>query len=905
MTSRDIRQRFIDFFTDRQHIVIPSSPVVPIGDPTLLFTNAGMNQFKDYFLGRATPPSPRVVNTQKCIRVSGKHNDLEEVGRSLYHHTFFEMLGNWSFGDYFKKEAIAWAWELATDVFGIPKDSLYATVFEGNDLIPADEEAEACWKSQTDIDPRHISRHGKKDNFWEMGDTGPCGPCSEIHIDRGEKFCNLKGTPHKCGVNGDCQRFTEIWNLVFIQYNHEENGAMTPLPQRHVDTGAGFERFCTILQNVTSNYDTDVFAPIISRICDLTGVPYSQGDEGLAHRVISDHIRCLTFAISDGVMPGNEGRGYVLRRILRRASRFARELGAHEPILCELVGTVVDGLGDVFPEIVDRREHAEMVIRAEEEAFGKTLDRGLEKYGEITAEIRKSKIKMISGANAFMLYDTYGFPLDLTELIAREDGFAVDIEGFVRQMEAQKERARNAQKFGEAGGAAIDDRFKVISQGASSDFVGYDTLECEAEIRKWFRDGDKAQFTLSRTPFYAEAGGQVGDQGIVEGKDFAIEVTDTIWAGDDRLHIGRLIRGTLSGNPAPSVHAKVDRVRREAIQRNHTVTHLLQAALRKMYGMHVHQAGSLVHPDYMRFDYTHVRKSTDEEIEEIERQINEWVLANIPLKFVYTTFKEALKQGVIAIFGEKYGKEVRVVEVPGVSKELCGGTHVRSTGDIGLTRIRSETAAAAGIRRMEVLTGLAAVKWTQDQTRTLDRMEDALQSHGSDPYEKLLKVLDERKTLEHDLEQLKNRLATQSMESLEDRVHEFVISPLQSRGENKGGQLDRIRYFADLVSVSSMDDLKHMGDIVRDKLGSGIGILGAVFDGRPAVVCVVTPDLIKAGIDVVAVAKAMGRKMGGGGGGKPHLATAGGKDPQLLESIIRNSEEIFREVGLGRKSPSQ
>jgi len=904
MTSGRIRREFLNFFIDRQHVLVPSSPVVPHDDPTLLFTNAGMNQFKDYFLDRAVPPARRVVNTQKCIRVSGKHNDLEEVGRSLYHHTFFEMLGNWSFGDYFKKEAIGWAWELVTDVFKLPKEHLYATVFQGTESLPADGEAEALWKSETDIEPSHISRFGKKDNFWEMGDTGPCGPCSEIHIDRGEKFCNLKGTPHRCGINGDCQRFIEIWNLVFIQFNQIADGVLVPLPARHVDTGAGFERFCAILQGVTSNYDTDLFVPTVSKITDLTGMPYSQGDDGIPHRTIADHIRCLTFAISDGVMPGNDGRGYVIRRILRRASRFARKLGVHEPMLYQLVGTVVEVLGDVFPEIVDRREHAEMVIRAEEEAFGKTLDRGLEIYGNIAAALKNSEAgagqskagseRVISGKDAFRLYDTYGFPLDLTELMAREDGLRVDAQGFADEMERQKERARKAQKFGKTGGTGIDDRFLTVTRGAPSEFVGYTELECDAEIRRWFRDGDKVQFTLSRTPFYAEAGGQVGDQGIVDGKGFTITVEDTLWAGDEILHIGRLSSPLRSrgepkgGHPEPAVRARVDRIRREAIQRNHTITHLLQAGLRKMYGTHVHQAGSLVHPDYMRFDYTHVRKATEDEIAEIERQMNEWVLANIPLRFAYTTFKEAIKQGVIAIFGEKYGEEVRVVEVPGISKELCGGTHVRSTGDIGLARIRSETAAAAGVRRMEVLTGIAAVRWTQEQTRTLDRMQDALQSHGSDPYEKLLKVLEERKTLERELEQLKSRVATGSMESLGDRVRLY----------------DGIRYFSDLVSVSSMDDLKHMGDIVRDKLGSGIGILGAIFDGRPAVVLVATPDLVREGIDVVAVAKAVGKRMGGGGGGKPHLATAGGKDPTLLESILRNSEEIFREVGLGRKTSS-
>jgi alanyl-tRNA synthetase len=886
MTSSEIRQQYIDFFKERQHIVVPGAPVVPIHDPTLLFTNAGMNQFKDYFLERAVPPANRVVNTQKCIRVSGKHNDLEEVGQSLYHHTFFEMLGNWSFGDYFKQDAIRWAWELVTDVWGLPRDRLYATVFEGEGNLPADEEAEGFWKSETDIDPRHVSQHGKKDNFWEMGDTGPCGPCSEIHIDRGEEFCNLRGTPHRCEVNGDCQRFIEIWNLVFIQFDKDESGVLTPLPAKHVDTGAGFERFCAVLQNAKSNYDTDLFLPIISRITDLTGVPYVQGEDGIPHRVISDHIRCLTFAISDGVMPGNEGRGYVIRRILRRASRFARKLEVHEPILYRLVDTVVGVLGEVFPEIRDKQQHCEMVVQAEEEAFGKTLDRGLDIYGGMASEVRKSSKTVIPGGYAFRLYDTYGFPLDLTELMAREDGFTVDTEGFRQEMAQQRERARRAQRFGGESDVVIDDSFEVVSRGSSSDFVGYEDLETQSEIRKWHRDEDRVQFTLDRTPFYAESGGQVGDQGRVEGKDLVIEVDDVVWAGDEILHMGRIVQGSVDGVPDPEVVASVDRKRRWAIQRNHTTTHLLQAALRKLYGLHVNQAGSLVHPDYLRFDYTHIKKASNEDIEQVERWINEWVQANIELNIRYTTFSQAQKDGVIAIFGEKYGEEVRVVEVPGVSKELCGGCHVQATGDIGLVRVRSETAAAAGVRRIDAVTGDGAVIWSQEQTRTIRQMEEALQSFGSDPYEKLLKVMDDRKALERDIESLKGKVAASASDTMLDEIREY----------------DGIRYVSQMTMVSSMDDLKKMGDVVRDKIGSGVAILGAIFDGRPAVVCVATADAIRDGIDVVTLARAIGKRMGGGGGGNPRLATAGGKNAQALESILRDSEQIFREVGFGRKS---
>jgi alanyl-tRNA synthetase len=561
-------------------------------------------------------------------------------------------------------------------------------------------------------------------------------------------------------------------------------------------------------------------------------------------------------------------------------------LDIHEPILYQLVDTVVEVLGDTFPEIKDKKPHAEMVIKAEEEAFGKTLDRGLEVYGGFTTEMKQSNIKVISGAQTFTLYDTYGFPVDLTQLMAQEDGFTVDIDGFNREMEVQKERARAAQKFGGDSELRVDERFSVVSEGASSEFVGYDQLECQATVRRWFLDGDQVQLTLDRTPFYAESGGQVGDQGRIEGKGFVVEVEDTQWAGDEILHLGKVVEGKVADGIDPEVTATVDWERRQAIQRNHTVTHLMQAALRKQYGVHVSQSGSLVHPDYLRFDYNQMRRATQEEMEEVERQINHWVQANIPVEYEYTTFEKAQEQGVIAIFGEKYGEDVRVVRIPGISQELCGGCHVRSTGDIGLVRIRSETAAAAGIRRIDAVTGSPAIDWTQEQSRTLDRMEDALQSHGSDIYEKLLKVLDERRVMERELETVKLQVADASMGSLLDNAQDY----------------EGIRYITAMVSTGSMEDLKKMGDMIRDKLGSGVGILGTSLDDRPAVVCVATPDLVKDGVDVVTVAKAIGRKMGGGGGGKPHLATAGGKELAKLESVLTNVQEIFREVGFGRQA---
>ena len=593
MTSQEIRQQFLDFFISKKHTYAPSSPVVPLDDPTLLFTNAGMNQFKDVFLEKGTRNYTRAVNSQKCIRVSGKHNDLEEVGRDTYHHTFFEMLGNWSFGDYYKKEAIRWAWELFTEVWKLPKDKLYATVYK------ADDEAEQLWKEETDINPEHILKFDKKDNFWEMGATGPCGPCSEIHIDLGSEYCDGNHEDGSaCFVNNSCDRYIELWNLVFIQYNRDENGELHPLPKKHVDTGAGFERILAVLQNKSSNYDTDVFVPIVEHIAKICGQNYNESNEQTADRVIADHIRMLTFSIADGGLPSNDGRGYVMRRILRRAARYGRKLNMHEPFIYKLVSTVVDVMGDAYPEIIERADHVASVIRSEEEHFNRTLDRGLEIFYKIKSDLQKKKKTEIAGDDVFRLYDTYGFPVDLTRILAEENCLTLDSSGFEKLMEAQRERARLASKF--ASQSFDSDEWIIMNEGDNSNFIGYDELAIKTHIMRYHIDDKQIRIVLKDTPFYAESGGQVGDRGTISIDDIQLEVLDTQKEGDHIIHI---CKKPAEFNPqSDKALAEVFSFERQDTQKNHTATHLLHAALRLVLGTHVNQAGSLVETDRLRFD---------------------------------------------------------------------------------------------------------------------------------------------------------------------------------------------------------------------------------------------------------------------------------------------------------------
>lgn len=909
-TSNEIRNDFIKFFEERGHKFVPSSPVVPYDDPTLLFTNAGMNQFKDVFLGNGKRDYARAVNSQKCIRVSGKHNDLEEVGRDTYHHTFFEMLGNWSFGDYYKKEAIEWAWELLTKSaeggWKLDKKRLYASVFE------TDSEAEELWKQVTDIDPSHVLRFGKKDNFWEMGETGPCGPCSEIHIDLSEKG--------DCGhlVNAGDPRVMEIWNLVFIQYNRDDKGTLTPLPAKHVDTGMGFERICAVLQGKKSNYDTDVFSPIIKHISNLVGKPYqSKLDDpiDIAMRVIADHVRMLSFSIADGGIPSNEGRGYVMRRILRRAARFGRSLEMHEPFIYKIVEAVVQSMGNQYPEIKERQSHIERVIKGEEESFNVTLDRGLEIFETVIEEIGHSKT--FPGEDAFKLYDTFGFPLDLTEMIAAERGLKVDTGRFVELMEAQRSRARDAVKSS-IQIAHIGNEFN------DSSFIGYDKNEADVLLDKVI---DDKYISFNETPFYIESGGQVDDTGIVEGESFRARILKSIKQDKKLIHEIEILEGNITDNIGKIVHVKVDYDRRANIMRNHTATHLLHEALRLVLGSHVQQHGSLVAPDRLRFDFNHFEKVTEEQIREIENLVNKKISEGILVEAGEMPIEEAKKiPGIKMFFGEKYGDVVRVIKMAdNFSAELCGGTHVKNTADIGFFKIISEASIASGVRRIEAVTGEGAKLYLEGEIDKILKIDDNFKILIREK-ESAEKELNQYKKIEHSIppslgvvptsiqtvnsgivnevesllkqrkmavEQINKEISDLKKEVSKHRVREASsgIDALVAGGV----EFDGFKIVFSKIEASSMDELKNIGDTLRAKLTSGVGVLGTVIDEKVALVCVVTDDLIKnkklhAGKIVGEIAKIAG----GSGGGRPHLATAGGKDVNKLDEALEKTVDIIK-----------
>ncbi len=864
ISSAQIRSDFLEFFRERGHEVVASSPVAPKDDPTLLFANAGMNQFKDVFLGTGSRPYTRAASTQKCLRVSGKHNDLEEVGRDTYHHTLFEMLGNWSFGDYGKREAITWAWELLTKVWGLPKDKLYATVFEGTDDVPFDQEAWDIWEQETDIPKDHILKGSRKDNFWEMGDTGPCGPCTEIHIDRGERFGKLD--PKTCFVNTDHARFIELWNLVFIAYHRDEEGVLHELPAKHVDTGAGFERLAAVLQDRDSNYDTDVFQPLIQRVAELSGVKYSE-ETGTPHRVIADHIRALSFAIADGALPSNEGRGYVLRRILRRAARFGRELGFTEPFLSELAATLAECMGESFPELPAQLSLVQEVLRSEEESFGRTLDRGLDLFADLERRLRRAGASEIPGEEAFRLYDTFGFPLDLTQQMAAERGLTVDAAGFDAEMLKQREQSRDARRktvIQQAG------PWQDVHTGTGT-FVGYDLLETSTEILRWREAGeDRIELVLSQTPFYAESGGQVGDRGVIRGDAWQL-VVDACYKEDDQVIHGGSVRGSFE--PTALVSAEVAADLRHATERNHTATHLLQAALRQVLGDHVQQEGSLVEPGRLRFDFRHTRRMELDEIERVERIVHEMMMADKPLRVSQSTYDDAVARGVTALFGEKYGDRVRVVEVPGYSAELCGGTHLVSTGQLGGFAITTESSVAAGIRRVEAVTGKAARQLVQEQRRSLERIRDTLGSHGSDEVEKLRKLLEEKKELQRELNRLREELAmAQAAEAMGEalEVNGVAIQTVRSDG-------------------ADMNQLKGMCDKLREGGQELVALCAAVTDDKPMLAVVVSDGVIaKHGIKAGDLVRELAPLVGGGGGGRPQLATAGGKNAAGMDEVLKH-----------------
>ena len=853
MNSKEIRKAFIDFFKDKDHKFIRSSPVVPIDDPTLLFTNAGMNQFKSIFLDQKISEFPRAVNSQKCIRVSGKHNDLEEVGIDTFHHTFFEMLGNWSFGDYYKAEAINWAWELFTEVWGLDKNRLWVTVYH------EDNEAFDLWPKVTDISPDRVLKFDKKDNFWEMGETGPCGPCSEIHYFIGDDIKSQ--SPDK--VNSSDQ-YWELWNLVFIQHNRLSNGKLEDLSAMHVDTGAGFERIVSVMQGKLSNYSTDLFLPIIGKIESITGKSFI--DDPVPFQVISDHIRMLSFAIADGALPSNDGRGYVLRRILRRAARFGRSLDMNQPFIFNLVGTVEKIMGDTFPEIADKKSHIEKIIKAEETSFNDTLDRGLSHFNKVISNMTGKKIP---GSDAFKLYDTFGFPLDLTHLMAREKGLSIDEDGFKKEMDQQKKRAKSAEKFNTNISEVSWNELKNIED---SKFKGYEAISLSAEIVKYASTDDSYLVVLDQTPFYAESGGQIGDTGTIKGSGVDLIVQDVQLDGECYVHH---CTGTI-GKDISTVECRVDSEKRQRTRKNHTATHLMHKALKIVLGDHVQQAGSLVHPDYLRFDLTHFEKISKKEIREIENIVNSEILINNKLDVSIKAFDEAKKEGAVAMFGEKYGDQVRVITVADFSKELCGGTHVDRTGDIGLFKITEETSLASGVRRIVAVTGPKAVEFVQDQVAALDEVKSQLKCNLNSIPDRLGQLIKDNKTLEKELKKQKKSNSSFDTKIL---LKEALII------ENK-------TIVIKMTDAEDMDSLKDFGNSLLLKLKNGIGVLGAVAD-KPMLVVVVTDTLIEAGIKAGDLAKQIGSIMGGGGGGRPNLATAGGKDQKSLETAMEKAKDII------------
>lgn len=856
MTSQEIRQQFLDFFASKQHKIVPGSPVVPYDDPTLLFSNAGMNQFKDVFLATGKRDYTRAADTQKCIRVSGKHNDLEEVGIDTYHHTFFEMLGNWSFGDYYKKEAIQWAWELLTEVWKLPKERLFATVYR------TDDEALEMWKTVTDINPSHILKFDEKDNFWEMGETGPCGPCSEIHINLSDDYDDPSL------VNAGSPLCIEIWNLVFIQFNRDENGVLHELPAKHVDTGMGFERLVAVIQGKSSNYDTDVFMPIIKKIEEISGADYTAETDIVPIRVIADHIRTLSFAIADGAVPSNEGRGYVLRRILRRAARYGRKINLNNPFLYQLVDTLADQMGSQFPEIVENKEFVKKIIRSEEESFNKTLDRGIHHFEEIAGNLKKSGITEIPGSDAFKLYDTYGFPVDLTRIIAAEQGFSVDEAGFEKNMTEQRERAREAtkSKIGLVNiiGGGLDD-FETIDNNSTT-FTGYESLSENATITGIKRDGSRELIILDKTPFYVEAGGQIDDLGIIRIGENKLVVDDVLKNEGKVIHVVDNGMGLLV-DTGMEVIAEVDSKRRWDIMRNHSATHFMHSALRKTLGTHVQQAGSYVGPDRLRFDFSHFGKVSKEELAEIEAQVNEVLRENIPLTHHRNMpIEKAKSMGALMFFGDKYGDLVNVVQFGDKSIEFCGGTHVHNTSEIGLFKIISESSISSGVRRIEAVTGAGVEKFIQHQFEKLNESNDVI-----------ARLHDEKKKLEKEIAEFKLSQKKQQ------------IGKVVANGESFEG----INLYSAIIEADGNDELKQLGDDLRDHIKTGVGLLLSVFDGKVGLVCVVTDDLIKGkNLSAGKIVGDVARILGGGGGGRPQSATAGGKDIQKINEALIEFKKI-------------
>ncbi len=886
MTAAAIRQAFLDFFLSKEHLIVPSAPIVIKNDPSLLFTNAGMNQFKDYFLGNKKAPSSRVTDTQKCLRVSGKHNDLEEVGVDTYHHTMFEMLGNWSFGDYFKPEAIQWSWELLTEVYKIPKDHLYVTVFEGDkkEGLPRDEEAWNEWKKY--LPESHILLGNKKDNFWEMGDTGPCGPCTEIHADcrTVEEKKELSGA---LLVNNDHPQVIEIWNNVFIQFNRKKDGSLEPLPAQHVDTGMGFERLVRVLQGKQSNYDTDVFTGTIAEISKIVGLNYNspshaafKGKKGvfeeqidIAFRVISDHIRAICFTIADGQLPSNTGAGYVIRRILRRAVRYAySNLNYKKPLLSQLVETIANQFENVFPELKKQQDFVTKVVKEEEEAFLRTLAKGLDKIDDIIQKIPVDSNTLISGSSAFELYDTFGFPLDLTKLIASEHGIGIDEAGFETEMQQQKNRSRAA--------TAMDtEDWQIVNEGNPKGFVGYDSLETKTKILRYRKVTGKGkelyQIVLEQTPFYAESGGQVGDSGTITIHNSPFTIIDTKKENDLIIHIAENIPLEMNGE----VMASVDAGRRKNIMIHHSVTHLMHAALRQVLGKHVAQKGSLVNEEHLRFDFSHFAKVTDEELSAVEKIVNEKIRENIPVVIKEMKKDEAIALGAMALFGEKYGDTVRVVIMdPAYSIELCGGTHVGSTGGLGIFKFKSEAAVAAGVRRVEAVCGAAAEKMINNHFHEMNAVRGLLKNPAD-----LLKSIENL--------QAENNALAKRIESLEARQLVGIRNELMQKDEI----INNVSFIGQIIEVPNADALKKLCFDLQHHLHDHLVILCANVGGKAHVAISISQTVsVAKNIDASKIIKEIVSPLiKGGGGGQKTLATAGGQDTSNFAALINKIKELI------------
>ncbi|MGB9627250.1 MAG: alanine--tRNA ligase [Thermodesulfobacteriota bacterium] len=874
MTSAEIRRAFLNYFEKRGHRVVRSSSLVPKNDPTLLFTNAGMNQFKGVFLGEETRDYTRAVSSQKCVRAGGKHNDLENVGKTARHHTFFEMLGNFSFGEYFKEGAIEMGWDLLISQWGLPKENIWITIYL------EDDEAFKLWR-KIGIPSERIVRMGKKDNFWAMGETGPCGPCSEIIIDQGEEVgC---GQPH-CQVGCECDRFLELWNLVFMQFNRDSSGALHPLAKPCIDTGMGLERISAILQGVKSNYETDLFKPLLKEIEVLCQKDYGEDPRyDISMRVIADHARASTFLINDGVLPSNEGRGYVLRRIMRRAMRHGKILGMEGPFLDRISSKVVDLMKEAYPELRETETFVSKVIRNEEERFSETLDEGLKILREELEGVKRSGKRVLSGEVAFRLYDTFGFPLDLTSEILQEEGMGFDEDGFRAQMEEQRKKSKQAwQGIGE--GKAKEVYRKLVSEGIKVDFTGYEELQSEAKILRLIKgnelvssaeEGEEIEVVTEKTPFYGESGGQVGDRGVIFQEGFSLEVLDTIKPMEElAVHQVKVKRGIV--RPGMEATLRVDSERRRATALNHTATHLLQAVLREVLGNHVHQAGSLVTPERLRFDFTHFTSIKEDELFRIEAMVNQKIRENLPVETKIMRVEDALQLGAMALFGEKYGERVRVVMVSDFSLELCGGTHTSRTGDIGLFKILSEAGVAAGVRRIEALTGEGAYRFIKEEERELKEIALLLKSTPGELTVRVERMLQRQKELEREIQSFQDRSSHQELKALFSMVREVRgVKVLSARVDGK--DVKRLREF--------VDQLKEM-------IGSGIVLLGSRIQDKVSLILGVTPDLTGR-YKANEMIKKVSLHVQGTGGGRPDFAQAGGSDPHQLDEALKSIDELI------------